>query len=421
MAMKSVCYSVTMVGMILARCAVVSSRPSAPAREHVSPVSTGDLSAALPLPSDTTVHALIDDSILRQDAIPSEVENANDNFQPKDKPKKQYENLPREIRRNMINNLDVRELGQLSLVSKTDRAFVYSSSKFQALADILKLTKVETAIGSDIGQLWDITKNLFTSNIPFSITATVAPYKELILAMRQTSNQYGNQWKPTNEEVTIHSISVIIGALVVQRKFNLLKEYIAKIISSELFDDDWINFVYLIALELELDGLKDDGISNFSVFGLDAYRCANELGFKRAAEVLANEYRSEDEDWSPDSPVRCEDHIALYRQVNINISRDEDERMKVSVSYLAHRSTLPNEPALSGLVFEDTNRRRCGRPREIFKPGYIRLVVYYFLCSESTLIPVLFKSKHRLLAALHMGTGHPSSLKSGPIWPYRLT
>ncbi|KAJ1983973.1 hypothetical protein H4R33_004554 [Dimargaris cristalligena] len=341
MAMKSVCYSVTMVGMILARCAVVSSRPSAPAREHVSPVSTGDLSAALPLPSDTTVHALIDDSILRQDAIPSEVENANDNFQPKDKPKKQYENLPREIRRNMINNLDVRDPDFEPCLRKIYSDWFYvrlDKMNRRQLATMFPL--VETAIGSDIGQLWDITKNLFTSNIPFSITATVAPYKELILAMRQTSNQYGNQWKPTNEE------------------FNLLKEYIAKIISSELFDDDWIDFVYLIALELELDGLKDDGISNFSVFGLDAYRCANELGFKRAAEVLANEYRSEDEDWSPDSPVRCEDHIALYRQVNINISRDEDERMKVSVSYLAHRSTLPNEPALSGLVFEDTNVSR---------------------------------------------------------------
>ncbi|KAJ1986286.1 hypothetical protein H4R33_003453 [Dimargaris cristalligena] len=146
------------------------------------------------------------------------------------------------------------------------------------------------------------------------------------------------------------------GIFFPPNEFDKLGQYIAKILDAERLLGWGSHFVSLMALEFELelqvDGLKDRALRELTYAIDEIIACSNYLGFHKAALSLTKIY-GEPLESNPGTPRRCAPNYGARRSVYLNRSTDSNGDKKISVSFVALQSSLPQYLTLPESAFED--------------------------------------------------------------------
>ncbi|KAJ1985575.1 hypothetical protein H4R33_003936 [Dimargaris cristalligena] len=225
----------------------------------------------------------------------------------------------------------------------------------QQLSHVFPL--VEFALHNDITQLWNVTKKLSRLNIhEGSIQKLVALFGGMVTSEGELlSNYFKLDMATSRISIVYHSVvSEIVSALAADRQFDKLGTYIAKIMRSRNRAANMDNFLRLMILEFNLDGLVAEALGAFDFNASYVIRCAQHLGFHQAYQRLINKYGQPQSDFRTNRNL-CTALYGAYGMIHLSPrppgSNGGDTRP--SVSFRALRSALPKYLELPESAFED--------------------------------------------------------------------
>ncbi|RKP23623.1 hypothetical protein SYNPS1DRAFT_30619 [Syncephalis pseudoplumigaleata] len=131
MTMKSICFSTSLVGMLLAHYAMAFPSSDPTTAESPSQTSTGWMPRLKSSYNNREYPTLFGAPELLQDTMPSTFKNSNDDIQLKSLAKKSPEDLPQEIKEQVAQYLNTSDLGYAAQASKGLRELALADEDYR--------------------------------------------------------------------------------------------------------------------------------------------------------------------------------------------------------------------------------------------------------------------------------------------------
>ncbi|KAJ1984396.1 hypothetical protein H4R33_004399 [Dimargaris cristalligena] len=231
----------------------------------------------------------------------------------------------------------------------------------QQLSHLLPL--VEFSLYNDAEQLCKVTEKLIGLETQKAglLNLVVPSFSDSIPSNGELDTEFGS-YMPSTGESRLYStlIPVMTGALAAAKQFEKLGAYISCGLD---FSDQYFgleNFLYLMVLEFNLNGLVREALAEFGRGSRRLYRCAQYLGFHRAYQMIIDEYGSPEPVTADFDYGFCTAQYGTYGMIHLRSPSPTGSNGSgggvdtyPSISFRALRSALPQYPALPESAFED--------------------------------------------------------------------
>ncbi|RKP34764.1 hypothetical protein BJ085DRAFT_33201 [Dimargaris cristalligena] len=312
------------------------------------------------------------DTVVLRDTMPGGFDNECDNAHlanPTERPvcadqaksrkpfKMLAEGSPQEILGLVGQQLSPLDLAQVAQVSKTTRLVALSNMGYRDAVNAGKYTNpqiTELLTHGFRDHEEAIIRGLM--HVEFANTMFQELYDKVSyygVTPRGSPSPLNNQ-SDIDDRVYHSVVSEIVSALAADRQFDKLGTYIAKIMRSRNRAANMDNFLRLMILEFNLDGLVAEALGAFDFNASYVIRCAQHLGFHQAYQRLINKYGQPQSDFRTNRNL-CTALYGAYGMIHLSPrppgSNGGDTRP--SVSFRALRSALPKYLELPESAFED--------------------------------------------------------------------